>query len=334
MAVMTKKIVFLTNPIHPAIQAELETFAQVSVSPSTRDQDLIAGAESASVIIVRHPLPAALFERARQLVGVLRHGAGVDMVPIDVATQHHVAVANAPGANARTVAEFAVGQMLALAHQSAAINMKIRGEGWGHARALADQGFDLAGKRVGLVGVGSIGQAVAKICHFGFDMQIMGYRPSGLSALDIIESVSLEQIFSESDFVVLACPLNDQTRGLIHRGLLESMKPTACLINVARGAVVDQEALVEVLVSKKIGGAALDVFTEQPLPVSSPLYQLEHVLLSPHMAGITDDSLQAVGTSVAAQVRQLLNGKLPEHLVNRSHAQAIQARLNRLIPQI
>ncbi len=329
---MNKKIVFLTNPIHPAIHAELETVAHVTVSPSTSDQDLIAGAESASVIVVRHPLPPALFERATQLVGALRHGAGVDMIPIDVASQHHIAVANAPGANARTVAEFAVGQMLALAHKNSVINMKMRTEGWAQARALADQGFDLAGKRVGLVGVGAIGQAVAKICHFGFGMNMTGYRPSGLPVSDIIENVTLERIFSDSDFVVLACPLNDQTRGLINRRLLESMQPTACLINVARGAVVDQEALVEVLVSKKIAGAALDVFTQQPLPASSALYQLDHVLLSPHMAGITDDSLKAVGASVASQVKQLLRGELPEHLVNRPQTAEILARLRRLIP--
>jgi D-3-phosphoglycerate dehydrogenase len=110
------------------------------------------------------------------------------------------------------------------------------------------------------------------------------------------------------------------------------MKPTACLINVARGAVVDQEALVEVLVAKKISGAALDVFTQQPLPASSPIYHLDHVLLSPHMAGITDDSLKAVGASVAAQVKQLLRGELPEHLVNRPQTAEILARLHRLIP--
>ena len=328
---MTKKIVFLTNPIHTEVQAELETVAHVLVAQSTRDQDLIEGAEKASVIVVRHPLPSALFERANQLLGVVRHGAGVDMIPIDIATQHHVAVANAPGANARTVAEFAVGQMLSLAHKSAAINTRMRTHGWGKARALAEEGFDLAGKRVGLVGVGAIGQAVAKMCHDGFGMQIMGYKPSGRSALEIIENVSLEQVFTESDFVVVACPLNDQTRGMVSRSLLGSMKPSAHLINVARGAVVDQEALVEILVSKKIAGAALDVFTTQPLPESSALYQLEHVLLSPHMAGITDDSLLAVGASVARQVKQLLRGQLPEHLVNRQVAAHIQSRLKQLI---
>jgi D-3-phosphoglycerate dehydrogenase len=328
---MTKKIVFLTNPIHPEVQSELQTVAQVRVARSTLDQDLIEGSEDASVIVVRHPLPSALFERANRLVGVVRHGAGVDMIPINAATQHHVAVANAPGANARTVAEFAVGQMLSLAHKSAAINARMRTEGWGKARALADGGFDLAGKRVGLVGVGAIGQAVAKMCHDGFGMQIMGYRPSGRSALEIIENVSLERIFSESDFVVLACPLNDETKGLVSRSLLESMKPSAYLINIARGAVVDQEALVEILVSKKIAGAALDVFTTQPLPESSGLYQLEHVLLSPHMAGISDDSMRAVGSSVASQVKQLLRGQLPEHLVNRQIATQIQKRLQDLI---
>lgn len=328
---MNKKIVFLTNPIHPAIHAELELVAQVIVSRSTSDQDLIEGAESASVIVVRHPLPDSLFVRAQQLVGVVRHGAGVDMIPIDVATRHNIAVANAPGANARTVAEFAVGQMLALAHKSAAISMRMRTEGWRSARTLADQGFDLSGKRLGLVGIGAIGQAVANICHFGFGMQVMGYRPSGRPALDIIENASLERIFSESDFVVLACPLNEQTRGLVSRQLLGTMQPSSCLINVARGAVVDEEALVEVLTSKKIAGAALDVFTHQPLPATSPLYQLEHVLLSPHMAGITDDSMRAVGASVAAQVKQLLRGELPEHLVNRQQSSAISTHMKKLL---
>lgn len=330
---MSKKIVFLTNPIHPEIQAELESVAQVNVARSTSAEDLIQGAVAASVIVVRHPLSPELFARADRLLGVIRHGAGVDMIPIDVATQHDVAVANAPGANARTVAEFAVGQMLALAHKSAAIHVRMRTQGWAHARAIADQGFDLAGKKVGLVGVGAIGQAVAKICHDGFGMRVAGYRPSGRPSLDMIENTSLEAIFKESDFVVIACPLNEQTRGLVSRSLLASMKSSACLINVARGAVIDEEALVDLLVSRKIAGAALDVFTHQPLPGTSPLYQLEHVLLSPHMAGITEDSMRAVGASVAAQVKQLLEGELPLHLVNHSHAPAILRRLARLNPK-
>jgi len=327
---MNKKLVFLTNPIHPIVHAELETFAQVSVATSTRDEDLIAGAAQASVVIVRHPLPPALFTQAKNLVGVVRHGAGVDMIPLDVASQHHIAVANAPGANARTVAEFAVGQMLALAHQSAAINARMRSQGWASARTLADQGFDLAGKVVGLIGTGAIGQAVAKMCHAGFGMRVIGFRPSGPPALDIIESATLPQVFSEADFIVLACPLNEQTRGLVSRSLLKSMKSSAYLVNVARGAVVDQDALVEHLTQGNIAGAALDVFTVQPLPEQSPLYEMENVLLSPHMAGITDDSLRAVGISVVRQVRQLLQGELPEHLVNRQVTTAIEQRLFKL----
>ncbi|MDO9024126.1 NAD(P)-dependent oxidoreductase [Zwartia sp.] len=327
---MNNKLVFLTNPIHPTVHAELESFARVSVAPSTLDEDLISGAEQASVIIVRHPLPPALFENAKNLVGVVRHGAGVDMIPLEVASQHHIAVANAPGANARTVAEFAVGQMLALAHKSAAINARMRNQGWVAARALADQGFDLAGKVVGLVGTGAIGQAVAKMCHHGFGMDVIGYRPSGPPALDIIKPATLAQIFSEADFIVLACPLNEHTRGLVSRSLLKSMKSTAYLVNVARGAVIDQDALVETLVAGEIAGAALDVFTLQPLPAQSPLYGMENVLLSPHMAGITDDSLRAVGTSVISQVRQLLRGELPDHLVNRQITTAIEQRLSNL----
>ncbi len=326
---MTSKLIFLTNPIHPLVHAEMETFARVSVSPSIRDEDLIAGAREASIVVVRTPIPAALYDQAPNLLGVIRHGAGVDMIPIPEATERGIAVANAPGTNAVTVAEFAVGQMLALAHRSAAANQRMRATGWASARVLADQGLELAGKKVGLVGLGAIGQAVAKMCHFGFGMSVCGYRPSGRASLDFVEVTSLELVLSQSDFVVLACPLNASTKGLISRELLGKMKPSSYLINVARGAVVDQQALVEALAEKRLAGAALDVFTEQPLPTASPLYGMENVLLSPHMAGVTDDSLKAMGRSVARQARQILSGQLPEHLVNHEAATQLQQPLER-----
>jgi D-3-phosphoglycerate dehydrogenase len=219
--------------------------------------------------------------------------------------------------------------MLSLAHRSAAANQRMRATGWASARTLADQGLELAGKKVGLVGLGAIGQAVAKMCHFGFGMSVSGYRPSGRASLDFIEVTSLEQVLAQADFVVLACPLNDSTKGLISRALLGKMKASAYLITVARGAVVDQQALVEALTEKRLAGAALDVFTQQPLPVESPLYGMENVLLSPHMAGVTDDSLRAMGSSVARQARQLLNGQLPDHLVNHEAAGQLQEHLNR-----
>jgi D-3-phosphoglycerate dehydrogenase len=326
---MTSKLIFLTNPIHPLVHAEMETFARVSVAASIRDEDLIAGAREAAIVVVRTPIPAALYDEAPNLLGVIRHGAGVDMIPIEDATARGIAVANAPGTNAVTVAEFAVGQMLSLAHRSAAANQRMRATGWASARTLADQGLELAGKKVGLVGLGAIGQAVAKMCHFGFGMSVCGYRPSGRASLDFIDVLSLDQVLAQADFVVLACPLNESTKGLISRALLGKMKTSAYLINVARGAVVDQQALVEALSEKRLAGAALDVFTQQPLPTDSPLYGMENVLLSPHMAGVTDDSLRAMGSSVARQARQLLNGHLPEHLVNHEAAGQLQQHLDR-----
>ncbi len=326
---MTSKLIFLTNPIHPLVHAEMETFARVSVATSVRDEDLIAGAREAAIVVVRTPIPAALYDHAPNLLGVIRHGAGVDMIPIPEATARGIAVANAPGTNAVTVAEFAVGQMLSLAHRSAAANQRMRASGWASARTLADQGLELAGKKVGLVGLGAIGQAVAKMCHFGFGMSVCGYRPSGRASLEFIDVMPLEQVLTQADFVVLACPLNDSTKGLISRDLLGKMKASAYLINVARGAVVDQQALVEALSEKRLAGAALDVFTQQPLPTESPLYGMENVLLSPHMAGVTDDSLRAMGSSVARQARQILNGQLPDHLVNHEAAGQLQEHLVR-----
>jgi len=250
------------------------------------------------------------------------------MIPLDVATAHHIAVANAPGTNAVTVAEFAVGQMLSLAHNSAVANQRMRASGWASARSLADRGFELSGKRLGIIGLGAIGQALANMCHVGFGMTVCGYRPSGRASLDFIELKTLEQVCEESDFLVLACPLNESTKGLLSRALLSRLKPSAYLINVARGGVVDQDALVECLSRGKLAGAALDVFVQQPLPSDSPLYGMENVLLSPHMAGVTDDSLRAMGRSVARQARQILQGQLPEHLVNREASARCQAHLD------
>jgi D-3-phosphoglycerate dehydrogenase len=328
-----KPVVLLTNPIHSVPQQMMAARAEVRLAAGTDAAGLIAAAEDADIVIVRSPLPPELFERASRLRGAIRHGAGVDMIPIDAASRHGVAVANAPGSNAGTVAEYAIGQMLALSRRLHEIDRTLRMRGWAAARQLSDSAFDLAGRTIGLVGVGAIGAELGRICHTGLRMNVIGYRPSTRPMPPFIEAVPLEALFKTADVVVLACPLNESTRGLVSERLLASMKTSAMLINVSRGPVVDEEALIACLSQRRIRGAALDVFARQPLPENSPLLQLPNVILSTHLAGITEDSMRRMGEIVAQQTLQLLDGQLPAHLVNQDARPEIVKRLQSLSQQ-
>lgn len=322
--------VLLTDAIVPSAAAVIATRAHVEIAADKSEQGLIDAARMADVIVVRSPLPPALFEHATRLRGVVRHGAGVDMIPVEEASRHAVAVANVAGGNAASVAEYAIGQMLNLSHKFTHIDRTLRQEGWFAARALSDHKVEIEGQTLGIVGIGQIGQNLAKKAHHGFNMEVIAYRPSGAPADEFIEMVDLPTLFERSDFIVLACPLNEHTQGLVNADLLGRMKPTACLINVSRGGVIDEPALIDVLAKGHIRGAALDVFTTSPLPESSPLLQLDNVLPTSHIAGMTEHSMQRVGQGVARQVLQMLDGHLPEYLWNAECRDEIRARFARL----
>ncbi len=279
--------VVLTNPIDPDVTRQLAQHLRVTVAPDTQPDTLRAAVRDAQLIIVRAPLPADIFEQGPLLLGAIRHGAGVDMIPIEAATAAGVLVANTPGANAVTVAEYAIGQMLQLSRRLAKIDSTLRTANWAAARVQADTGTDLYGRTLGIVGMGSIGTALARIAGAGFSMRVLGHRASDAPMPEPVVRVSLPQLLAESDDVVLACPLTEATRGLIGAAELAQIKPGARLVNVSRGAVIDEPALIDALRSGRLAGAALDVFSTQPLPGDSPLRAFEQVLLTPHMAGIT-----------------------------------------------
>jgi D-3-phosphoglycerate dehydrogenase len=322
-----RPVVLLTNAIHPEPHALLAARAEVRVAPTPDAESLIRGAVDADVIIVRAPLPAAAMAGAPRLRGVIRHGAGLDMIPIEAASKLGLAVANVPGVNAVSVAEYVVGQMLALTHRLHRIDQTLRGQGWGPARALADDSIEASGRTVGIVGMGAIGLEVARICHEGLRMQVLGTRRSAAPMPAYVTPAGLDELFASSDVVVLACPLNDSTRGMVDATRLARMKPGAFLVNVSRGPVVVEAALTAALRDGRLGGAALDVFEQQPLPASSPLFALPNVILSTHLAGITEDSMRRMGAGAVRQALALLDGQLPEHFINTDAAAAVRARL-------
>ena len=324
------RTVLLTNPIEPGAMAALEAIATVVTAPDPSPGALVDAARDAEVVVVRATLPAALFATASRLLGVVRHGAGLDMVPFDAANGHGIAVANVPAVNARSVAEFVVGQMLTLARRATTMDRVMRDESWAAARALADAGGELDGKTLVVVGMGAIGQSLADICALGFGMRVIGVRRSPGVDDARVTYRTLDDAIPDADYLVLACPLTDETRGLIDADRLARMKPSARLVNVARGAVVVEPALIDALADGRIAGAALDVFDPQPLAKDSPLRGFPQVILSPHIAGITVESMVRVGRAAVAQVGQILDGEYPTHWVNRDAEAAIRARWDRL----
>lgn len=321
--------ILLTQAIHPLAQACLAELGEVVVARDTAPDTLRVCAVGCEVVVVRAQLPDDIFAAAASLVGAVRHGAGVDMIPIAEATAHGVLVANVPGVNANAVAEHVLRSMLQLARHSAPMTLRLRerSAGWANARALADAGRELAGRSVGLVGFGHVGHAIARRCVAGFGMTVLAHTRSPLAPGELhARRVPLAELLAQCDFVVLACPLTDETRGLIGAPQLALMKRGACLVNVARGPVVNDAALIEALRSGRLGGAALDVFDAIPLLDDHPYWSMEQVLLTPHVAGITDDSMRAIGQGVTVAVAQLLRGEAPLNCINPQAVPAFQRR--------
>jgi len=322
--------ILLTQAIHPQAQARLTEHGDVIVAPDTAPDTLRACAVGCQVVMVRAQLPDDIFDAAASLIGAVRHGAGVDMIPLAAATAHGVLVANVPGVNANAVAEHVLRSMLQLARRTAPMTLRLceRSAGWASARALADTGFELAGRTLGLVGFGHVGRAIARLCGTSLSMTVLAHTRSPLAPDEIIaRRVPLPELLAQSDFVVLACPLTDATRGLIGAPELALMKRGACLVNVARGPVVQERPLIEALQSGRLGGAALDVFDAIPLPDDQPYWEMEQVLITPHVAGITEDSMLRMGHAAVLAVAHLLRGEMPPNCVNPQALPGFRKRL-------
>ncbi len=313
---MPEDIVLLTNPIHPDGEAMLVGHARLIVAPDTAPDTLRRMAQEATGIIVRAKLPDDIAEHAPKLKGIVRHGVGLDFIPVSQATAKGIAVANLPGSNTNAVAEFVFSALLNLRRPHGRFDATLRAEGWGIARGLADATAEISAQTLGIVGVGAIGTRISQIASKGFGMRVIGNSRRSGNMPAGVEEVALDHLFAEADAVVLSCALTDETRGLVNARRLALMKPGAVLINVSRGAVVGTEALREVLEAGRIAGAALDVFDTQPLPEDDPLLSCPNLLLSPHVAAITATSMRAMSIGAAEEMRRILAGEPPLNFVN------------------
>jgi phosphoglycerate dehydrogenase-like enzyme len=226
---------------------------------------------------------------------VVKYGSGMDNIDLEAAQMLGVRVSSTPGANARSVAELAVALLLALARNVATHDREVRARSWKRIT-----GIELAGKRLGIIGYGAIGREVARIAQQGLEMQVVARDPL-LEDADV-PLVPLAELLATSDAVSLHLPLTRETRRMLGAAELAAMKPSAFLVNTARGGLVDEEALADALRSGRLAGAALDGFEDEPLG-DSPLRELDNVVLSPHAGAATED---AVLRTAARAVDQLL----------------------------
>jgi D-3-phosphoglycerate dehydrogenase / 2-oxoglutarate reductase len=248
---------------------------------------------------------------------IARTGVGVDpsRVDLEAAKEFKIWVTNQPGSNAVSVAELVFGQMIALVRHTHEANRAVKEGRW--SDYLKFIGTELAGKTLGIVGLGNIGMRLALRAR-AFEMEVLVDDPhipeSHVTSLGG-KWVGLEELLAESDFVTIHCPLNRETSGMIGRNELALMKPSAFLINAARGGIIDEEALGTVLRERKIAGAALDVVADEPPAKNHPLIQLDNVLWTPHLGAVTLEASQRGEWGAAEEVIRVLESKRPKNPV-------------------
>jgi D-3-phosphoglycerate dehydrogenase / 2-oxoglutarate reductase len=298
----------------PAQQVLRDAGLDVTLSPepASEAEFIAALAEIRPVAVLMRgnpPMTRAVMESASQLKIIAKHGAGVDSVDLAAAAERGIAVMTAGAANADAVAELSLSLMLALSRELPRLDRGIKNGAWQRPQ---HQGREFRGRLVGILGYGEIGRRVARLAT-AFGAQVIVHSRSDITDSGGAQMESdLDALLRRADILSLHCPLTPQTRGIIGRTQLQSMPAGALLINTARGALVDEDALVEALRSGHLGGAGLDTFATEPPDPGHPLLKLDNVICTPHIAGATRESLLRVGTIAATNIVRHLRGEAPD----------------------
>ncbi len=311
------KRVLVTEPLADEAMQALAEHVEVDSRPGLSGPELLAAIGDYEGLVVRSAtkVTAEVVRAGARLEVIGRAGIGVDNIDLEQATRRGIVVVNVPSGNTIAVAEHTIGLMLALARHIPRGDASLRAGRW-EKRGL--MGTEVRGKVLGLVGLGRIGTAVAQRAA-GLEMQVIAYDPfvsPERAERGGVRLVDLEQLLRTADFISVHTPLTERTRHLIGAEALALVKPTARLINCARGQIVDEAALVAALESGQLAGAALDVFEQEPLSKESPLRACDKVVLTPHVAAATEEAQLAVSLDVARQVWEVLEGQPPRAPVN------------------
>lgn len=269
------------------------------------EADLIALCQQHNplAIIVRYgKINERVMAAAPALRVIAKHGSGIDVIDQAAAAQRGIRVLAAPGANAAAVAEHTWALILACAKSVITLDRRLREGHWDKAR---HKSLELEGRTLGLIGLGAIGGRVAKV-GAAFGMQVIAYDPWAKQLPEGCEAVELATLLRRADVVSLHCPLTAQNQGMIDRAALAQFKPGAMLINTARGGLIDEEALAEALQDGTLRCAALDSFAQEPLSAPNRWQQLDNLILSPHIGGVSDTSYVKMGCAAARNVLSVL----------------------------
>ncbi|MCE5262352.1 MAG: hydroxyacid dehydrogenase [Deltaproteobacteria bacterium] len=320
--------ILVVEHIHQAGEAMMAEKAELVFPNPQNAEGILAVIGDCDALVVRNTLiTRQIMEAAPKLKVIGRHGVGYDTVDTQAAADLGIPVVYTPSANTESVAELAIGFILALLRKIPQANDAMHSE-----ELLSDtvtmaimarrKGLitaDLWGKTLGVVGVGRIGSSVSRKVIAAFNMRVLGYDPyveaATLSGYGVQKAASLEEMLPQCDFVVVHCSGGTETRRMINARMLALMKPTAFLINTARGTIVDEKALVEALQSKRIAGAAIDVYDPEPPRPGNPLLHMENVIVTPHLGAMTEESLHNMATMVAQGVLDVLEGRKPQYPV-------------------
>ena len=320
MAAASRPLVVVGGLIHQDGYALLESEARVVVCDDLTEDGMIGAAANAEGILflLKPTCTERLMGACKKLKVVGRHGAGLDTIEMPAASRLGIAVVHAPGSNSQSVAEHAMLLILSCAKQAHRVDRLTRAGTWGAVEA--QELFELKGKTLGIVGVGNIGRITARLAA-AFGMRVLGYDPyvpdDELRRRGAEPVKSLDALLLQIDVLTCHAPLTPETRGMINARTLGLMKKGAVYVNTSRGPVQDERALFEALTRGHLGGAGIDVFEEEPSSVDNPLFNLDNVTVSSHVAGVTAEANRTMAMQVAGEMLRVLRGEMPHVLANR-----------------
>ena len=303
----------------PLIDADLRRCGAdlVLLPDGVSEDELIGEVRDTDLLLMCYtPITARVIRKASKLKGIVKYGVGIDAIDIQAAIERRIPVVNVPSYAEETVAEGAFCLMIALAKKLILMNRAMHAKGWLQPTSIW-LGADIAGKTLGIVGLGRIGRSMARMAGAGFRARVMAFSPDlttgEANALGVEKHDDLKTMLSMCDFVSIHCVLNADTKHLIGEAELMAMKPTAFLINVSRGAIVDEAALLRALTENRIAGAGLDVYSQEPLarnghPMSA-LFDHPNVILLPHLTFYTHEAMARLEQETLARCREILKGE-------------------------
>lgn len=321
--------VLLTERIDKTGIDILSKVAQVDIAPDPSEKTIVSMVGEYDAMIIRATLlTEPMLAAGKKLKVVGRHGVGTDNLDIPAATRHGILLLNTPGANAGSVAEYTVGALLYLFKRFAEADRMLRRGDFNQPGSLTGLltklGFEnrvVEGRTIGLAGFGAIARRVSKICIHGFDMKVLAYDPyvseEAMNALGVQKVASVKEMAPLIDALTIHVPKTPETVNLINSEIFSAMKPTAVLVNAARGGIVNEADLVEALKNRSIAAAATDVYDQEPPPMDHPLFALDNMLMTPHIGAASDGAMQNMASYVARGVVDVLEGRTPQFVVNR-----------------